>query len=123
MAPFSRILFIGSLGAMLSLAGSWSGFLVDSDCYVDTHKDTKAGTAPATIDNNKIVRMCLPKADAKKIAIVTTRDSLRHDLDPEGEQKARELIAKHPGMSHYRVNVSGDIDQNTIKVATISLTK
>ncbi len=119
---FLRLVLIGSVGAMLSFAESWSGFLVDSECYISEHKDTKAGTHPASIDNGKIVQLCSPKKDTKTLAFVT-RDGIRHDLDPDGAQKARDLISKHPEMSRYSVNVSGDMNQNTITVANISLSK
>jgi hypothetical protein len=105
---------------MLTFAGSWSGFLVDAECYSATQANTKGGTHPASIDNNRTLRVCAPKATTKSFAVMQ-EDGTSFELDSAGNQKARDFVAKQGNVPRYKVNVTGDMTQNTLQLSTISM--
>ena len=116
-------LFLGlALTSMLGLAESWSGILVDADCYQTEHKDTRPGTHPGSIDNNRIIRMCAPKDSTSSFGIVQ-QDGTEFNLDSAGNQKAREMVSKQGTSGPYRVSVTGEKDEKTIKVSNITAAK
>ena len=119
---FFRLASLISLTSMLSFAGSWSGVLVDADCYNSSPTNTKHGTHPATMSPSRHIKACPPTADTKSFAVVQ-QDGSTVNLDPDGNQKAHDLVAKEGKMSRYKVNVSGDMNQNMVKVDTISAAK
>jgi hypothetical protein len=118
MALTLRLLLLASLTSALSLAESWSGLLVDSRCYTSSQNNMKAGSHPASTDIGRTLRVCAATARTRAFAIVQ-HDGTSVGLDADGNQKAHELVMKRGKMSQYEVNVTGDMIQNTLKVATI----
>jgi hypothetical protein len=45
------------------------------------------------------------------------------NLDSDGNDKARQLILKEGKKSPYMVNVTGELNEDTLKVDTISIAK
>ncbi len=117
-----RLTFLASLTSMAGLAANWSGTLVDSDCYASQQRNMKQGTHPASVDNNRAIRACTATAKTKSFAVVQ-QDGTSLNLDADGNQKASDFVAKEGKMSRYKVNVMGDMNQNMIKVDSISIAK
>jgi hypothetical protein len=115
-------LFLVSLTCLAAPAGSWSGFLVDAECLASHNGNTRPGTHPGTVDNNRLVRVCAPTSETKTFAVMEVGGS-SFMLDSEGNQKAHGLVQKAGAASSYKVNVTGDMTENTVKVAKISLAK
>ena len=122
MAFFLRFSLLTSFTAMLTLAGSWSGFLVDADCYANNQRNTHPGAHPATVDTNRIVKTCPPKANTTSFVMMEQGGRV-FNLDDAGNQKAHELVQKAGNASTYKVKVSGDVEENTLKVSAISMGK
>ena len=114
--------FLIPLVSALSFAESWSGLLVDSDCYQGALRNTSHGAHPGSIDTRKILDMCAPSAASKSFEVVRT-DGMSLKLDSNGSEKARELIMKAGKMSRYRVNVTGAATQDTLNLDSISISK
>lgn len=117
-----RVLLLASLTSALSLGESWSGLLVDSRCYASSQNNMKAVSHPASTDIGRTLRVCAATAKTKAFAIAQ-HDGTSVNLDADGNQKAHELVMKEAKMSRYEVNVTGDMVQNTLKVAAISMAK
>jgi hypothetical protein len=122
VALLLRFSFLTSFTAMLTFAGSWSGFLVDADCYASHQMNTRAGTHPATVDTNRIVKTCPPKAESTSF-VVMEKGGRVFNLDAAGNQKAHELVQKAGSAPTYKIKVLGDVEENTLKVSAISMGK
>ena len=121
MTTFLRLAFLVSLAPVASFAGSWSGVLVDSDCYARAQSNTKQGTHPGSMGDQS-VRRCAPTVKSTSFAVVQ-QDGTSLKLDSNGNQKAQELIHKEGNLSQYKVSVTGDTTRDTVTVATISISK
>jgi len=86
-----RLLTLLFLASALSLAQSWSGYLVDSKCYAD--EQANKNKDPGTIDGDMDLelRQCSPNARTKTFGVVLPDwDSLQ--FDAAGNAKAAEMI-------------------------------
>ena len=113
-----RLTFLFSLGSVLSFAASWSGALVDSECYATAQRNVSPGH-PASHNTSRTIRTCSPNEKTKSFSVVQHGEAL--SLDSNGNEKARELVLKGGKKSAYMVNVTGDLTQDTLKVDTISI--
>lgn len=121
MKLFSRLALLASSSALLSLAGSLSGVLADSECYDRAESNTKQGTHPATVDTNRMLRVCSPTAKTKSFTLVLP-DGTRYNFDAAGNQKAHELVLAERS-DQYKVNATGEVTENTLQLDTISIVK
>jgi hypothetical protein len=80
--------------AALSLAGSWSGSLVDSKCYASEEHNVNPTDTLTYVDRdgNLEIRYCSPNKKTKSFTLVLPDGSL--NLDLAGNSKAAELVAK-----------------------------
>jgi hypothetical protein len=115
------ILFSG-LACGVSFAGSWSGALVDADCYAARQRNVNHREPSASHDVKGAIRYCSPKPQTKGFAIVQ-HDGSTLQLDSSGNSKAAELVQKTGKQSTYKVQIVGDVDQNIVKVESISISK
>ena len=122
MKLFFQLASLISFTSLLSVAGSWSGALVDAHCYATPSHNTRDATPPGSQDVGRHIEACAPTSRTKSFAIVQ-QDGTTVNLDAQGNQKAKDLVTKTGKMSRYDVNVTGDMDANTIKVDTISAAK
>jgi hypothetical protein len=116
-----RIIALLCLASALGFANTWSGVLVDSKCYTSEERNVNpTDTQPwADRDGNLEIRYCHPKARTKSFAIVqTSGESLK--LDSSGAAKAAELVRSASKKSNLLVVVTGERNQDTITVDSIS---
>jgi hypothetical protein len=109
------------LAPVLGFAGTWSGLLVDSNCYTSVLRNTNKDPTTLKRDMNSDVRYCAPKPHTKVFAIVFSDwDNLK--LDPTGNKKAAEL-APQAGKKHLlEVTATGDLNKDgIIQVSSLSL--
>lgn len=103
-----------------ALAGSWSGILVDADCYQAAVGNVSPNnTSLASRDMNGNVQSCRPTAKTKSFAIVEI-DWTTLTLDAAGDAKARKLVHATKGSSAINVTVTGERDKNTVAVKSLS---
>ena len=114
---FATLLF---LAPVLSFAGSWSGLLVDSNCYASQLRNTNKDPSTVERDMNTEVRYCVPNPHTKIFAVVLP-DWDSRKLDPSGNTKAAELVRQAGKKSLLEVTVTGDLTKDVIHVASISL--
>lgn len=56
-----------------------------------------------------------------KVAVVVTKDKQFLKFDPEGNAKIEEVLKASGKKDHLRVDVSGDVQGDTLKVTSIKL--
>jgi hypothetical protein len=118
MIRFATLLF---LAPVLSFAGTWSGILVDSNCYASELRNTNKDPTTVERDMNTEVRYCAPKPHTKVFAVVLP-DWDNHTLDSTGSIKAAELVRQSGKKSLLEVTVTGDLTKDgIIHVASIAL--
>ena len=116
-----RLAFLLPLASVLTFAASWSGALVDSKCYTSALQNTSHGH-PGSTDTKRAVRSCSPNQNTNSFSIVQ-QIGMTFNLDAGGNEKARALVLKEGKKTHFMVNVTGDLTDETIKVDTSSMAR
>ena len=116
-----RLAFLLPIVPALSLAASWSGALVDARCFASTQQNISHGH-PGSTDIKRAVHSCSPNKKTQSFSIVE-QVGMAFNLDSSGNEKAHALVLKHGKKSPFRVHVTGDMDQDILKVQTISMAK
>jgi hypothetical protein len=107
MTRITSLAAVLSMAAGLAFAGTWTGKLVDADCWGKLSR------------NNSQPAECTPTATTRKFAIQTT-DGKVFKLDSAGNTKAAEAI-KGNTKPNLRATVNGESHGRTVKVETISV--
>jgi hypothetical protein len=121
-ALLMRLTTLACLSATLTLAGSWSGVLVDSKCWDNEENNTRATSIYVDRDGNLEIRLCSPSPKTKSFAVVQ-QDGLSFNLDSAGDAKAAELVRKTGKKSLLTVAITGEMIKHTIKVDSISMAR
>lgn len=119
-----RLAALLCLSTVLSLAGSWSGALVDAKCYDSEERNVNPNDTSTFVDRDKNleIRYCSPTPRTKSFSVVQ-QDGLSLKLDSAGNAKATELVRKTGKRSRFPVAITGEISRNTIKVDSISMAR
>lgn len=112
-------LLITSSGAQL-FAATWSGPLVDSDCYLMMQQNTSADAGFTGIDISGRIRNCAATMTTTSFAIVQP-NTLMLRFNGAGNEKALFLMQTTRGTA--RVRVSGKRSHNLLEVDDIELAK
>jgi hypothetical protein len=103
-------------------AKSWTGLLVDSNCFASEERNVNKNTSDVEHDVGMEVRLCSPKPETKAFAIVLP-DSEVLKLDSAGNAKAAEIARSAGKRSMLHVTVSGAVDKTTIQTSSMSVDK
>ena len=124
MTLATRLAALYCLASVLSFAGSWSGWLVDSKCYAALERNKSPTDTLSYVDRNKSdeVRYCRPNTKTKSFAVLD-QDGLSLNLDASGNGKAAELVRSAGKKSVREVAVTGEKTGNTLKVDSISIAR
>ena len=116
-----RSCFLLLLAATLGFADTWSGFLVDSNCYAAQERNVNPKDSQPHVDRDMALQIqyCSPRAKTKSFAVVED-DWSSLKFDSSGNTKASELVQKTAKREFMRVVVSGQLNQHTIAVNSIS---
>jgi hypothetical protein len=117
----SRFLVLASLASGLCFAGSWSGALVDAECYATALHNFSQGH-PGSTNTKRAVESCFPTEKTTSFSVVQ-QVGMTLTLDTAGNEMARKLFLKEGKKSPFLVSVVGDRTDDTVKVSTISVTK
>ena len=118
---FATLLFLASLvpASAPCFAESWSGHLVDSNCYTNEENNTNKDPSTTDRDMSMELRACTPTAKTKDFAVVLQNwTSLK--LDPAGNANAAGLVRSSGKKPVLDVTVTGDRNGDTIAVGSIS---
>lgn len=123
MAVAIRVPAVFCLASTLSYAGSWTGALVDSNCYEIRERNVNPTDTLTYVDRDTraLILYCSPNARTKTFAIVL-REGPSFRLDPPGNTKAAQLVRNAGKRSLVIVAVAGELNKSTIKVDSISIT-
>lgn len=105
-------------------AKSWSGFLVNSDCYAAEERNVNPMDTNTYVDRDRDfeVRYCSPNAKTKSFTLVD-HDGLSYTLDPAGNAKAADIVRQAGKKRVIEVTVTGEKSKNVIQVISISPAK
>jgi Tfp pilus assembly ATPase PilU len=87
----------------------WQSYKVDVNCSKKVAADPDSHT-----------RVCAMKCEASGFGIVT-KDQQFVKFDKEGNAKVAEALKASDKKDHLRVDVSGDLEGDTLKVSSIKL--
>lgn len=118
----TRTATIFCLAAGMGFAGSWSGSLVDSNCYAALERNVgpKDTLIYVDRDTNSEIRYCRPKTKTKVFAVIEP-DNSTLKLDAGGNAKAADLVRTAGKSPRLRVIVTGEKSGDTVKVDSIML--
>ena len=119
-----RLAALFCLASALGLAGTWSGWLVDSKCYANLERNKSPADTFNYVDRNKSeeLRYCRPKAKTKSFTLLD-QNGLSYDLDAAGNAKAAKLMRSAPAKANVPVRVTGEVTRDTLPVDSISFAK
>lgn len=102
-------------------AHSWSGYLVNSDCYAARLRNVNPWDTDTYVNRDKDadLRYCAPSAKTKSFTLVD-HDGLDYKLDAAGDAKAAELVRQTGKKNYLEVTVSGELNKQQIEVISIS---
>jgi len=109
------------LSSALTFGASWSGTLVDSQCF-DAEERNVNPTDTLThvdLDQNSEICYCSPSAKTKSFALVQS-DGVSFKLDTAGNAEVAELVRQTAKKSPLAVTITGETNKSAIKVDTIS---
>jgi hypothetical protein len=114
-----RHLLLLALVSTPSFAGTWSGTLVDANCYQAARSNVNpTDTSFADRDMEGDVSYCHPTLKTKSFALVES-DWTVLPLDAAGNAKAAALVRANP-KSQPRVVVTGEREKKVLRVATLA---
>jgi hypothetical protein len=117
-----RLAALGCLSSALSLAGTWSGTLVDSRCWDTEETNVRDTSIFVDRDGNLELSICRPTTKTKSFAFVK-QDGLNFKLNSAGNAKAIELVRQPGKRSRFNVDLTGEMNNNTIRVDSISMAR
>jgi hypothetical protein len=102
---------------------SFSGYMVDSDCFETMQRNTNQWPTPTVeLDMDRDVKFCAPKTTTKSFGLVK-QDWAILRFDSGGNAKAAELIRNTERREMYLVSLAGAMDKNFLRVDSISVAK
>jgi len=119
-----RMLALFCLSAAVGFAGTWTGYLVNGNCYASMERNKNPSDTESYVDRDRgfEIRYCSPNAKTKAFTLVLD-DGETLKLDTAGNAKAEELVKNTGKKRYFRVEVTGVQTKDTVKVDTISAIK
>jgi hypothetical protein len=117
--PAIKLISLLCLASGLGFAETWSGNLVDARCYQALAGNHNVSESPVDQDVSMEVRYCAPKASTKVFAIVRS-DDVGVPLNAAGNAQAAELVRQARPKTPLYVVVSGEMQNRTMAVNSIS---
>lgn len=120
----ARLVALVCLFSAFGFGESWSGVLVDSNCWISEEHNINPRNTTHYVDRdrNLEIRFCAPKAKTKTFVIVPL-DGVGFLLDSAGNAKAADLVRVTGKQIIYRVAVTGSVRKDTINVDSIVLAR
>ena len=110
----------------LSFARTWSGDLVDFQCFQREESNVNPDyiSVPGAQDTSFEIRACQPRPNKTKAFGVVLPSGERVRLDPAGNAKAAALVrAAGKPKRYFVVEITGDLENHTIHVDSITAAK
>ena len=117
-----RVTSLLTLSSAICLAETWSGALVDSECFATAKHNVSHDAGHTGTDQRRMIRHCAPNANTKSFTIVE-QDGTAFDLNAGGNDKAAELVQKTSAKRPYLVTITGAKNESTLQVNEIALKK
>lgn len=117
-----RVAVLFFLASTLGYAGTWSGLLVQSNCYTREQENTNKYASTADRDMGMEARLCAPTPDTKSFAIVLP-DWSSIQLNSAGDAQAAQLVHTAGKRALFQVTVDGTWNGDRIDVKSLSGTR
>ena len=122
MKYFAALVVLLCVVAAPAFAEGWTGFLVDAKCYASEVTNIGPFDLPFNVTHGRgfEIQACRPGKKTKIYAIVDF-DGYTFELDPSANTKAADVV-RDAGKRHViRVKVTGEKQNKTLKIDTITL--
>jgi len=120
-ASIIRFVTLFNLASVLAVAGTWSGFLVDSGCFRSAEQNHNVSDSPVLKDVDMELRLCHPTVKTHSFTLVRP-DGEAVALDSPGNTQAAQLVQQ--GLkSPWQVTVNGEKKKKAIAVSAVASSK
>jgi len=116
----TRLLSLLGLASSFGFAATWSGNLVDANCFQSMEDNHNVSDSPALRDVGLEVRVCSPKPKTHVFAIVLS-DGTNVRLDATGNARAADLARRASRKAPLYVTVNGAMTKKAIAVNSVTL--
>lgn len=122
MKHFAALLVLLGLVSAPALAETRSGFLVDGKCYASEVNNVGPYDLPFNVNHGRgfEIEACRPSKKTKIYAIVNA-DGYTFELDSAANPKAAEIVRGAGKKRVLSVKITGEEENKTLKVDTITL--
>jgi hypothetical protein len=117
---FQKIVVLFPLIVAPIFGETWSGVLVDADCYAREERNVnpKDTTFDVDRDRDSEIRYCLPSSKTRTFAVVQ-QNGQSITLDSNGNAKAAAIVPKTSKKSRIHVTVNGQKADHEVRVESI----
>jgi hypothetical protein len=117
----TRLAALLAFSSAVTFAATWSGPLVDSNCYAAEERNVNPTDTETFVDRDggREIRYCSPTHKTKTFAVVAP-DGQELNFDSAGNAKAGELVRNVNKRRRLEVVVSGQVSGETIQVDSLS---
>ena len=117
----AALVFLASTACLAT--GHFSGYMVDSNCYESTQRNTNQWPTPTVErDMDRAIKFCAPETTTKSFGLVRQDWEILR-FDSGGNAKAAELVRNTEKQGVYQVALTGSVDKNILRVDAISMAK
>jgi hypothetical protein len=117
--PFVRLLSLLCMASGFGFAATWSGNLVDANCYRNMQQNHNLSESPVVRNVDLEIRACSPKSKTHVFSIVQP-NGVNVRLDANGNARAAGLIRQTSHRASLYVTVDGAMNGKTIAVNSIT---
>lgn len=121
MTTMTRVAVFFCLIGIPAMADTWTGTLVNADCY-SSHNPNPGETHPGSYDVNASLRQCRPETKNSTFSLVDPHGEVVH-LDPSTNQRIIDLLTRTGKKNMYIVTITRQMSQSAVRVETILLVR
>ncbi len=121
IASITRFFCLFSLASALAVAGTWSGFLVDSGCFRSAEENHNVSDSSVVRDVDLELRLCHPTVKTHSFTMVRSNGEAVA-LDSVGNTQAAQLV-RQGSKSPWYVTVNGEMGTRILAVSSIASAK
>lgn len=124
MGSTRRLIVVLIFASAAAFPATWSGVLVDSNCYAAEERNVNPHDSLTAVDRDKYQEFwyCSPTKKTRLFAVVQN-DGAVVPLDPAANPKIEEVVRQAGKQLPFAVTVTGERSDHVVRVDTISKRK
>ena len=121
MKRILQLAFACFVASVAATAGTWSGGLVDSECYGSMMRNVSQSAGHVGVDPDRALRDCAPTPETKSFAVVQHGTAV--NLDPATNDKVIDFLKRTHVKAPYMIKIGGEMQGDALKVSSIKSTR